>query len=421
MVEAALPRRRARPALPRPRAAARSGHHEPARPRPHRAVRHRRGALRVPVGPRLPARLPGAVRCCTSAGPTCPRIALTATATRATHAEIATPAQAAATARALRRQLRPAQHPVPDRAQERAAPPAPRACCATEHAGDAGIVYCLSRNVGRARPPSSWSRTGIPALPYHAGLDAADPRRATRRASCARTAWSWSRRSPSAWASTSPTSASSPTSTCPSRSRATTRRPAGPGRDGLPSTAWLAYGLADVVQQRKMIDDVRRRPGPPAQARAAPRRDAGAVRDGRVPPGAAARLLRPGRRRPCGNCDTCLAPPESWDGTVAAQKLLSTVFRLDRERHQRFGAGQIIDILLGKRTPKVEQFGHDALSVFGVGTELSEGEWRGVVRQLLAAGAAGGRGQLPAPSQLTEASADRCCAASARCCSGATR
>jgi ATP-dependent DNA helicase RecQ len=86
------------------------------------------------------------------------------------------------------------------------------------------------------------------------------------------------------------------------------------------------------------------------------------------------------------NCDTCLSPPETWDGTIAAQKLLSTVLRLDRERRQRFGAGQVIDILLGKRTPKITQFSHDSLTVFGVGTELREGEWRGVVRQLLAQG-----------------------------------
>ncbi len=88
----------------------------------------------------------------------------------------------------------------------------------------------------------------------------------------------------------------------------------------------------------------------------------------------------------CGNCDTCLSPPESWDGTVAAQKLLSTVVRLRRERGQKFGASQIIDILRGKRTPKVSQYRHDALSVFGVGTDLGEGEWRAVIRQLLAQG-----------------------------------
>jgi ATP-dependent DNA helicase RecQ len=88
----------------------------------------------------------------------------------------------------------------------------------------------------------------------------------------------------------------------------------------------------------------------------------------------------------CGNCDTCLQPPEAWDGTVAAQKLLSTVLRLQRERGQKFGAGQSIDILLGKKTDKVTQFRHDSLSVFGVGSDLREAEWRGVVRQLLAQG-----------------------------------
>ncbi len=89
---------------------------------------------------------------------------------------------------------------------------------------------------------------------------------------------------------------------------------------------------------------------------------------------------------PCGNCDTCLTPAESWDGTVAAQKLLSTVWRLAKERRQKFGAGQIIDILQGKKTAKVIQFDHDGLSVFGVGADLSTAEWRGVVRQLLASG-----------------------------------
>jgi ATP-dependent DNA helicase RecQ len=88
----------------------------------------------------------------------------------------------------------------------------------------------------------------------------------------------------------------------------------------------------------------------------------------------------------CGNCDTCLTPPEAWDGTVAAQKLLSAVTRLARERHQKFGAGQVIDILLGKETPKVTQHGHDSLTVFGVGTELTDTQWRAVVRQLLALG-----------------------------------
>jgi ATP-dependent DNA helicase RecQ len=88
----------------------------------------------------------------------------------------------------------------------------------------------------------------------------------------------------------------------------------------------------------------------------------------------------------CGNCDTCLAPPQVWDGTVAAQKLLSTVVRLGRLDGPSFGAGQPIDILLGKKTPRVTSYRHDTLPVFGIGSELNEGEWRGVVRQLLASG-----------------------------------
>jgi ATP-dependent DNA helicase RecQ len=91
----------------------------------------------------------------------------------------------------------------------------------------------------------------------------------------------------------------------------------------------------------------------------------------------------------CGNCDTCLNPPEGWDGTIPAQKLLSTVVRLQRERGQKFGAQHIIDILLGKRNARIEQQGHDSLSTFGIGGELGEQEWRGVVRQLLAQGLLG--------------------------------
>ena len=158
------------------------------------------------------------------------------------------------------------------------------------------------------------------------------------------------------------------------------------GRDGLPSTAWLAYGLQDVVQQRKMIES--------SDGDLAFRRNAAAHLDAML---ALCETVECRRSRllayfgqaagaACGNCDTCLLPPESWDGTIAAQKLLSTVLRLQRERGQKFGAGQSLDILLGRSTDKVRQFRHDELSVFGIGTELSEAEWRGVVRQLLAAG-----------------------------------
>jgi ATP-dependent DNA helicase RecQ len=157
------------------------------------------------------------------------------------------------------------------------------------------------------------------------------------------------------------------------------------GRDGRPSTAWLSYGLQDVVQQRKLIDSSggseahRRRQSLHLDAMLALCETVGCRR---------VQLLGyfGEQSGPCGNCDTCLAPPQAWDGTIAAQKLLSAVYRLRSERRQRFGAGHVIDILLGKRTPRVVQHGHDTLTVFGIGTDLRDAEWRGIVRQLLAQG-----------------------------------
>lgn len=177
------------------------------------------------------------------------------------------------------------------------------------------------------------------------------------------------------------------------------------GRDGLPSTAWLAYGLQDVVQQRKMIET--------SDGDLARRRSLAAHLDAML---ALCETVRCRRAQlleyfgepaggPCGNCDTCLEPPESWDGTVPAQKLLSTVFRLDRERNQRFGAGHCVDILLGRQTEKITQHTHDQLTVFGIGGELSEAEWRGVVRQLLAEGLLAVEGDYGTLA-LTEASAE---------------
>jgi ATP-dependent DNA helicase RecQ len=313
--------------------------------------------------------------------PKVPRIALTATATEATHAEIAD-----------RLNLADAKHFVSsfDRPniQYRIVPknePLRQLLelLRTEHAGDAGIVYCLSR-ASTEKTAQSLVDNGIHALPYHAGLDAR-----TRAANQSR----FLREDGLVMVATiafgmgidKPDVRFVAHLDLPKSVEGYYQETGRAGRDGLPSTAWLAYGLQDVVQQRKMIagsegDDAHRR-------LLAAHLDAmlalcETVECRRV------RLLayfsQPGSA--CGNCDTCLTPPESWDGTVAAQKLLSTVFRLKSERRQRFGSGQVIDILLGKQTPKVTQFNHDSLSVFGVGTELSDGEWRGVARQLLAQG-----------------------------------
>jgi ATP-dependent DNA helicase RecQ len=155
------------------------------------------------------------------------------------------------------------------------------------------------------------------------------------------------------------------------------------GRDGQPATAWLAYGLADVVQQRRLIDG--------SDGDLAHRRRLASHLDAMLALCETTDCRRTQllayfseRTGACANCDTCLSPPEVWDGTVPAQKLLSTIVRLDRERDQRFGAGQVIDILLGRKTDRVARCGHHELTTFGIGTELREAEWRGVVRQLLA-------------------------------------
>jgi ATP-dependent DNA helicase RecQ len=332
--------------------------------------------------------------------PTVPRIALTATATQATHAEIA-----------LRLNLKEARHFVasfdrPNIQYRIVSKNEPRRqlldLLRAEHKGDAGIVYCLSR-ASVDKTAEFLVQQGIPALPYHAGLDAR-----TRAANQSR----FLREDGLVMVATiafgmgidKPDVRFVAHLDLPKSVEGYYQETGRAGRDGLPSTAWLSYGLQDVVQQRKMIDDS---PGDAAHRRAlAAHLDAmlalcETVECRRV------RLLGyfGETSAACGNCDTCLAPPESWDGTVPAQKLLSTVLRLRRERNQRFGAGQTIDILLGKKTDKVIQFDHASLSVFGIGAELREGEWRGVVRQLLAQGlltVAGDHGTLA----LTEASGD---------------
>ena len=313
--------------------------------------------------------------------PAVPRIALTATATRATHAEIAT-----------RLNLTRARHFVASfnrpNIQYRIAPKNdPKRqlleLLRTEHHGHAGIVYCLSR-ASVEQAAEFLTGNGLVALPYHAGLDARTRARNQSRflredgvIMVATIAFGMGIDKPDVRFVAHLDLPKSVEGYYQETGRA--------GRDGDPSTAWLAYGLQDVVQQRKMIDtsegdDAHRR-------RLASHLDAMLALCETVHCRRVQLLGYFGEQSaPCGNCDTCLSPPETWDGTVAAQKLLSAVYRLKHERNQKFGAGQVIDILLGKTTPKVTQHGHDSLTVFGVGTELRDTEWRGVVRQLLAQG-----------------------------------
>ncbi|MEV4437556.1 DNA helicase RecQ [Streptomyces sp. NPDC049577] len=333
--------------------------------------------------------------------PDVPRIALTATATEATRAEIAT-----------RLRLEGARHFVAsfDRPniQYRIVPKNdPKnqllELLRTEHAGDAGVVYCLSRK-GVEDTAAFLAGHGIEALPYHAGLDAA-----TRAANQSR----FLREDGVVMVATiafgmgidKPDVRFVAHLDLPKSVEGYYQETGRAGRDGLPSTAWLAYGLQDVVQQRKLIDgsegdDAHRR-------RLAAHLEAMLALCETVECRRTQLLAYFGQRGAgaCGNCDTCLTPPVTWDGTIAAQKFLSAVFRLARERRQKFGAGQIIDILLGKKTAKVIQHDHDALTVFGIGTELSVAEWRGVVRQLLAQGLLAVEGEY-GTLVLTEASGE---------------
>ncbi|MBC3810554.1 DNA helicase RecQ [Undibacterium aquatile] len=266
-----------------------------------------------------------------------------------------------------------------------------------QHAGDAGIVYCLSRK--KVEETAEFlNENGITSLPYHAGMDMTERSRNQARflredgiIMCATIAFGMGIDKPDVRFVAHLDLPKSVEGYYQETGRA--------GRDGASANAWMAYGLQDVVQQRRMIDE--------SEANDTYKRVQGVKLDAML---SLCETLNCRRVHildyfgqasdPCGNCDTCLSPPTSFDGTIAAQKILSTIYRVD----QRFAAGHIVDILRGIDTERVQQWRHEQLSTYGIGSDKSEAEWRAILRQLIALGLIAVDYENYSSLKLTEAS-----------------
>ena len=310
--------------------------------------------------------------------PDVPRVALTATADPATQAEIVTrlklrrPRRFASTFNRSNIDYRVA---VKDNPREQL-----RAFIGDEYGGEAGIVYCMSRR--RVEETAAWlEKEGLPVLPYHAGLDA-EVRQTNQRRFLHEEGLVMVATIAFGMGIDKPNVRFVAHLDLPKSIEAYYQETGRAGRDGLPATAWMVYGLQDVVGLRRFIDDS----------------EADEVRKqvehrklneflGYAETAACRRQILlnyfgESFTGPCGACDNCRTGIALWDGTVAAQKALSAVYRTG----QRFGVGYLTDVLTGERGERIERFGHTRLPTFGIGRELSRPEWAGVFRQLVVRG-----------------------------------